>query len=53
MEKKEEKEEVIKAEALNSRPTCGESVMPPESWRSLKGADFIKYIESGAWKNQG
>ena len=53
VEKKEEKEEVIKAEALNSRPTCGESVMPPESWRSLKGADFIKYIESGAWKNQG
>lgn len=53
MEKKEEKEvkeEVIKAEVLNSRPTLGASAAPPEAWRSLKGSDFIKYIESGAWK---
>lgn len=42
----EKKEEVIKAETLNSAPvTIGTSVTGMEKWRSLRGAEFFKYLK--------
>lgn len=52
-EKKDEvKEEVIKAEVLNQKPTIGMAAGADAcKWRGMKGQDFIKYIESGAYRN--
>ena len=52
-EKKDEvKEEVIKAEVLNQKPTIGIAAGDDAcKWRGMKGKDFIKYIESGAYRN--
>lgn len=52
-EKKEEvKDEVIKAEVLNQKPTIGMAAGADAcKWRGMKGQDFIKYIESGAYRN--
>ena len=45
------KEEVIKAEVLNQKPTIGLAAKADaEKWRSMSQSEFIKYIESGAYK---
>ena len=45
------KEEVIKAEVLNQKPTIGLAAKgDAEKWRSMNSSEFIKYIESGAYK---
>lgn len=50
--KEEVKEEVIKAEVLNQKPTIGMAAGADAcKWRGMKGNDFIKYIESGAYRN--
>ena len=50
--KEEVKEEVIKAEVLNQKPTIGIAAgADADKWRGMKGNDFIKYIESGAYRN--
>ena len=49
--KDEVKEEVIKAEVLNQKPTIGIAAGADAcKWRDMKGNDFIKYIESGAYR---
>lgn len=51
--KEEVKEEVIKAEVLNQKPTIGMAAGADTcKWRGMKGKDFIKYIESGAYRNE-
>ena len=46
------KDEVIKAEVLNQKPTIGMAAGADAcKWRGMKGQDFIKYIESGAYRN--
>lgn len=50
--KEEVKDEVIKAEVLNQKPTIGMAAGADAcKWRGMKGKDFIKYIESGAYRN--
>ena len=50
--KGEVKDEVIKAEVLNQKPTIGMAAGADAcKWRGMKGQDFIKYIESGAYRN--
>ena len=50
--KEEVKDEVIKAEVLNQKPTIGMAAGADAcKWRGMKGQDFIKYIESGAYRN--
>lgn len=50
--KDEVKKEVIKAEVLNQKPTIGMAAGADAcKWRGMKGNDFIKYIESGAYRN--
>ena len=45
------KEEVIKAEVLNQKPTIGLAAKgDAEKWRSMSQSEFIKYIDSGAYK---
>ena len=45
------KEEVIKAEVLNQKPTIGLAAKADaEKWRSMSQSEFIKYIDSGAYK---
>ena len=49
--KDEVKEEVIKAEVLNQKPTIGLAAKgDAEKWRSMNSSEFIKYIDSGAYK---
>ena len=49
--KDEVKEDVIKAEVLNQKPTIGIAAgADAYKWRDMKGNDFIKYIESGAYR---
>ena len=51
--KDEVKDEVIKAEVLNQKPTIGMAAGAcADKWRGMKGKDFIKYIESGAYRNE-
>ena len=52
VKKDEVKDEVIKAEVLNQKPTIGIAAGAcADKWRGMKGKDFIKYIESGAYRN--
>ena len=45
------KEEVIKAEVLNQKPTIGlAEKADAEKWRNMSKSEFIKYIDSGAYK---
>lgn len=45
------KDEVIKAEVLNQKPTIGLAAKADaEKWRNMSQSEFIKYIESGAYK---
>ena len=45
------KEEVIKAEVLNQKPTIGLAARgDADKWRSMSQSEFIKYIDSGAYK---
>lgn len=45
------KEEVIKAEVLNQKPTLGLAARgDADKWRSMNHTEFMKYIESGAYK---
>ena len=45
------KEEVIKAEVLNQKPTIGLAAKADaDKWRNMSQSEFIKYIESGAYK---
>ena len=45
------KEEVIKAEVLNQKPTIGLAAKADaEKWRNMNSSEFIKYIDSGAYK---
>ena len=45
------KEEVIKAEVLNQKPTIGLAARgDADKWRSMSHTEFMKYIESGAYK---
>lgn len=45
------KEEVIKAEVLNQKPTIGLAAKgDADKWRSMNQSEFIKYIDSGAYK---
>lgn len=47
----EVKEEVIKAEVLNQKPTIGLAAKgDADKWRNMSQSEFIKYIESGAYK---
>ena len=49
--KDEAKEEVIKAEVLNQKPTIGLAARgEADKWRSMSHTEFMKYIESGAYK---
>ena len=49
--KDEVKEEVIKAEVLNQKPTIGLAAKADtDKWRNMSQSEFIKYIESGAYK---
>ena len=49
--KDEVKEEVIKAEVLNQKPTIGLAARgDADKWRSMSQSEFIKYIDSGAYK---
>ena len=51
VKKDEVKEEVIKAEVLNQKPTIGLAAKgDADKWRSMDQSEFIKYIESGAYK---
>ena len=45
------KEEVIKAEVLNQKPTIGLAARgDADKWRNMSQSEFIKYIDSGAYK---
>ena len=45
------KDEVIKAEVLNQKPTIGLAARgDADKWRSMNHKEFMKYIESGAYK---
>ena len=45
------KEVVIKAEVLNQKPTIGLAAKgDAEKWRNMNQSEFIKYIDSGAYK---
>ena len=45
------KEEVIKAEVLNQKPTIGLAARgDADKWRNMNHTEFMKYIESGAYK---
>ena len=45
------REEVIKAEVLNQKPTLGLAARADaDKWRSMSHAEFMKYINSGAYK---
>lgn len=45
------KEEVIKAEVLNQKPTIGLAAKADaDKWRNMSQSEFIKYIDSGAYK---
>ena len=45
------KEEVIKAEVLNQTPTIGLAARgDADKWRNMNHTEFMKYIESGAYK---
>lgn len=45
------KDEVIKAEVLNQKPTIGLAARgDADKWRNMSQSEFIKYIESGAYK---
>ena len=45
------KDEVIKAEVLNQKPTIGLAAKADaEKWRNMSQSEFIKYIDSGAYK---
>ena len=45
------KEEVIKADVLNQKPTIGLAARgDADKWRSMNHTEFMKYIESGAYK---
>lgn len=47
----EVKDEVIKAEVLNQKPTLGLAAKgDAEKWRNMNQSEFIKYIDSGAYK---
>ena len=47
----EVKEEVIKAEVLNQKPTIGLAAKADaDKWRNMSQSEFIKYIDSGAYK---
>lgn len=47
----EVKKEVIKAEVLNQKPTLGLAARgDADKWRSMNHTEFMKYIESGAYK---
>ena len=47
----EVKEEVIKAEVLNQKPTIGLAAKgDADKWRNMSQSEFIKYIDSGAYK---
>lgn len=47
----EVKKEVIKAEVLNQKPTIGLAARgDAEKWRNMSHTEFMKYIESGAYK---
>lgn len=49
--KDEVKDEVIKAEVLNQKPTIGLAANAnADKWRSMNHTEFMKYIESGAYK---
>lgn len=49
--KDEVKEEVIKAEVLNQKPTIGLAAKgDADKWRSMDHKEFMKYIDSGAYK---
>ena len=49
--KDEVKEEVIKAEVLNQKPTIGLAAKgDADKWRSMDHIEFMKYIDSGAYK---
>ena len=49
--KDEVKEEVIKAEVLNQKPTIGLAAKADaDKWRNMSQSEFIKYIDSGAYK---
>ena len=49
--KDEVKEEVIKAEVLNQKPTIGLAAKgDADKWRNMSQSEFIKYIDSGAYK---
>ena len=52
-EKKDEaKDEVIKAEVLNQKPTIGMAAGADAcKWRGTKGQDLIKYLDRGAYRN--
>ena len=51
VKKEDLKEEVIKAEVLNQKPTIGLAAKgDAEKWRSMNSSEFIKYIDSGAYK---
>ena len=45
------KEEVIKAEVLNQKPTIGLAAKgDADKWRNMSQSEFITYIDSGAYK---
>lgn len=45
------KEEIIKAEVLNQKPTIGLAAKgDADKWRNMNSTEFIKYIDSGAYK---
>ena len=45
------KEEIIKAEVLNQKPTIGLAARgDADKWRNMSQSEFIKYIDSGAYK---
>ena len=45
------KEEVIKAEVLNQKPTIGLAAKADaDKWRNMSQSEFIKYLDSGAYK---
>ena len=49
--KDEVKEEVIKAEVLNQKPTIGLAARgDADKWRNMNHKEFMKYIDSGAYK---
>lgn len=44
-------EEVIKIETLNSSPAKPTLAPQPEAWRNMKPDEFIRWIDSGAYRN--